>query len=143
MKRSILTVLFSLAASGFASAAVTALPLRMPAPVTPLAILPATMPTPLSGPLSGLGISLPVRRGPEHLIHIPNRRDEVNNPIKRVMPEIAIRFVDGAEQPAGKKEDLDELFDKGSEAGRSERGPVGSSRRVSFPELDLERELGI
>lgn len=171
MKRSILTVVIFVAAAGLASAASPAAILRLAAPVSPIAGLPIALPGPVSGPLSGLGISLPTRlttgdvtlfdprvlpqpfhmparRSPEHLVNLPNGHDNVRNPIDRIMPVITIRFADTVPTPAERKEKLDELFDnqrqdRGTRIGGNRREEVGSSRNVHFPERELERELGL
>jgi hypothetical protein len=188
MKRSTLTLTLLLPAICAAAAAAQIVPVRFSAPVSPIAGLPKYLPSPISGPLAGNGISLPslvpaltptlklsaaaplLASLPVAPALLPSRpgslpaspadgsRDVVNNPLRRVMPGVTIRFAATAAQSASgsapsvkatpdeAKGDLDEAFDGSEQPARRpvlRRGPISSERHISLPETDLERELGL
>lgn len=110
-----LTLLAAALCAASASAQVT--PIRFSAPVNPIAGLPKLLPSPMTGPLVGTGISLPnlvpalnpsvtlaaVAPAPapvslpahqELIPAIPAQRagGDVVNPLQRVMPGVVVRF---------------------------------------------------
>lgn len=172
MKTSTLTLAAALPLLCAALASAQIAPVRLSAPVNPVAGLPKLLPSPMTGPLAGMGISLPTvvpslapapallaaaapapaplpaalpsRRVP--VLPVAPSRDTVINPLRRIMPGVTVRF--GEQKPAEKtapdagKDRLDELFDGDGEIPGLNRGPVGHERRISLPEDDLMRELG-
>lgn len=115
-----LTPLTLVAALCAATASAQVTPVRFAAPVNPIAGLPKLLPSPISGPLAGTGISLPslvpaltpsvvlAAAAPapipaasvnlpvvhEELIPAiqPARDPNVGNPLQRVMPGVVVRF---------------------------------------------------
>lgn len=148
------------------------------APMNPVAGLPMSLPSPMTGPLTGLGIEFPTPTlpliapapkllpGPATSVPfvLPSRgvvvpmaaiteeHEIVINPVRRATPGVTLRLAEkSAVKPApnAKKGDqtvkngLDHLFDGSADATDSNREPVSSDRHISFPERDLERELGL
>lgn len=126
----------------------------------PIISLPKSMPSPLSGPLAGTliqlptptvapslslsAVSLPVAAIPA--APITARRENVANPMNRVLPTITVRFGETAQrqdqpkdsiQQDKQKDDLDHLFD--GEAFPTHR----PGRRINIPEREMEQELGL
>lgn len=128
MKRITLTFALPILAVAISAAQVT--PVRFVAPVNPIAGLPRLLPSPMTGPLVGTGItlpnlvpaltpsltlasaapiasyvlpvSMPARGGQIPAAPAQPSRDGVVNPLRRVMPGVVIRFNDpsGAAKPA-------------------------------------------
>ncbi|MFI5349356.1 MAG: hypothetical protein ACHQ2Z_07425 [Elusimicrobiota bacterium] len=177
MNRSILPLTLLLPVFAAATANAQLSTVRFAAPVNPIASLPKLLPSPMVGPLAGTGITLPslvpaltpsivlAAATPDFILpmRMPSRdntlpakptkpsRDGVNNPLRRVIPGVIIRF-DSVALPAAKpdasKERLDQEFDgQGAPpkpiVGLPRRGAVSSGRHITLPEWDLERELGI
>ena len=119
MKRSILPLTLILPVLAAATAAAQLTTIRFAAPVSPIAGLPILLPSPITGPLAGNGITLPnlvpaltpspslaAFPLPAYLpsVRMPSRqdrlpaaparpsRDEVVNPLRQVMPGVIIRF---------------------------------------------------
>jgi hypothetical protein len=180
MKRFALPLTLLLPVLAAATSAAQIAPLRFIAPVNPVAGLPKLLPSPLTGPLVGSGINLPslvpaltpslrlTPAAPQIGVILPVRmpsrdgqfptlpttpsRDGVNNPIRRVIPGVVIRFngapaQPGAATPEVSKEKLDHAFDGDLPSkpvvGQMRRQPITSGRHITLPEWDLERELGI
>jgi hypothetical protein len=156
MKRSILTltILLSVLAAATASAQLTTI--RFSAPVNPVESLPKLLPSPMTGPLIGNGITLPSFaaawtpefrlpaaaprlpfalpvRLPASGVRFPEIHDGPAYPLHRVTPGTAIRFVSastiqsGAAQSDASKERLDGVFDG---AGRASKPSVDLPRRT-------------
>jgi len=185
MKRSTLILALALPALVAANSAAQIMPVRMFAPVNPVAGLPKVLPSPVTGPLAGMNISLPslipaLSPAPALLaaaspaaafptnrlplpVSLPSHRlpvlpsapsrDSVINPVRRIMPGVVVRFASASRkegsdgertQPTAKKDELDQIFDgnQGVKPGAG-RGVIDSGRRISLPEDDLMRELGI
>jgi|GEM_PF-2776482 len=83
-------------------------------------------------------------------------RENVRHPLNAVLPDRTIRLQarraddGGRAAPAAaqqEKDDLDAIFDRGQSDGGSpplsRRGPAGTNHRITTPEDDLERELGL
>lgn len=176
MKRT--TLILAAAVQSLIAAAATAqiMPARAIAPVNPIAGLPRMLPSPLSGPLAGISISLPsavpaltpapallpapAALAPSALpASLPTRRvpvlpagpsrDGVNNPVRRIIPGVVVRFAEPAPKsekaaPEQRRDELDQLFDGDKQLPKPavDRGPIGHERRISLPEDDLMRELG-
>lgn len=171
MKRSTLILASVLPLLCAAISAAQIMPLRLTAPVNPVAGLPKLLPSPMTGPLAGMVIqlptivpalapapallpaaapapivpvSLPARRAPLAVPTLPSRE----NPLRRIMPGVTVRFAETAKgektAPDAAKDDLDQLFDGDGQPAKPgvNRGPVGHERRISLPEDDLMRELG-
>lgn len=127
----------------------------------PIISLPKNLPSPLSGPLIGTPISLPMPTLtpslspasvslpavaiPTPVAPITARRENVANPMNRVVPTITVRFAETAErkdEPKNaieqneQKDDLDGLFDGHLPAHRP-------GRRINIPEREMEQELGL
>ncbi|MFI5362344.1 MAG: hypothetical protein ACHQ49_10275 [Elusimicrobiota bacterium] len=178
MKRFLLPLAIFLPVLCAASASAQFATIRIGAPVNPVAGLPKLFPSPLTGPLAGAGISLPgavpaltpslklpapapfageiapiilpAREGQIPSTPARRSRENVINPLQRVMPGVVIRFAGAPAKPAAgntdaAREALDFTFDGSGRPVRPSvlRAPVAPSRRVTIPELDLERELGI
>jgi hypothetical protein len=176
MKHSILTLTILLPVLAAATASAQMASIRFAAPVNPIAGLPKLFPSPMTGPLVGSGITLPslvpaltpslslAAAAPLLPLRMPTRggqipvqpsRDNVVNPLRRVMPGVVIRFTGpasstnpGAAKPDASKERLDGAFDGEGLPSKPivnmpGRKPVSSGRHISLPEWDLERELGI
>lgn len=174
MKRSTLILASVLPLLCAAMSAAQIMPLRLSAPVNPVAGLPKLLPSPMTGPLAGMGISLPTlvpalapapallaaaapapvlpvslpsRRAPMAVPALPSR-ENVINPLRRIMPGVTVRFAEPAKgektAPDAAKDDLDQLFDGDGQPAKPgvNRGPIGNERRISLPEDDLMRELG-
>lgn len=173
MKRSTLILASVLPLLCAALSAAQIMPLRLSAPVNPIAGLPKLLPSPMTGPLAGMGISLPTlvpalapasvlpaaaapapvlpvslpsRRAPMAVPTLPSR-ENVINPLRRIMPGVTVRFAGpakGEKAAPDAKDDLDQLFDGDGQPVKPgvNRGPVGNERRISLPEDDLMRELG-
>jgi hypothetical protein len=120
MKRITLTFALPILAVAISAAQVT--PIRFAAPVNPIAGLPRLLPSPMTGPLVGTGItlpnlvpaltpsltlasaapiasyilpvSMPARDGQIPATPAQSSRDGVVNPLRRVMPGVVIRFND-------------------------------------------------
>ena len=155
MRRSILPLTIFLPLLGAATAAAQMTAIRFVAPVNPISGLPKLFPSPKTGPILGTGITfpnlvpvflpvrMPTREGQLPATPAQPSRDGVVNPLRRVMPDVVIRFELTPDAP---KEKLDEAFDGEARKPAVElprRNPVSSGRHVSLPEWDLERELGI
>lgn len=85
---------------------------------------------------------------------VDGARENIRHPLTGVLPDTTLRLQarrssDGApaETAAQDKEDSDGMFDRGQPGPQTvrlpQREPVGSSRRITTPEDDLERELGL
>ncbi|HEX4048204.1 MAG TPA: hypothetical protein VH309_10240 [Elusimicrobiota bacterium] len=121
MKRSILPLALALPLFAAATASAQLASIRFVAPVNPVAGLPRLLPSPMTGPLAGSGItlpnlvpaltpslslaaaaapasaylpspSLPAREGRIPASPAQPSRDGVVNPLRRVMPGVVIRF---------------------------------------------------
>jgi hypothetical protein len=155
MKRSILplTLLLSVFTASTASAQVA--PIRFSAPVNPVESLPRLLPSALTGPLIGTGITLPgfgpaltpalrlpapalrpfilPTRLPASGVRFPEIHDGAITPLRRVTPGTAIRFVSasaaetGAAQSGASNERLDGLYDG---AGRPSKPSIGLPSRT-------------
>lgn len=123
----------------------------------PIINIPKSLPSPLSGPLSGTRIQLPMPTVTPSLqlsaislpvIAIPAapitaRRENVTNPMSRVLPTITIQLAANKTEPknaveqADEKNDLDQIFD-------GETLPAHRpGRRINIPEREMEQELGL
>jgi hypothetical protein len=95
---------------------------------------------------------------PERIVKIPSYRvdggrENVRNPLASVLPDATIRLrarrSDGDGRVAASaeqdKDDLDAIYDRGQSGSEplSRRGPSGTNHRITTPEQDLERELGL
>ena len=113
-----LTPLTLVAALCAATASAQVTPVRFAAPVNPIAGLPKLLPSPMTGPLAGTGISLPslvpaltpsvvlaaVAPSPVPSLSLPAAHEElipaiqpvrdpgVSNPLQRVQPGVVVRF---------------------------------------------------
>ena len=181
MKRFTLPLTLLLPVLAAATAAAQLTPVRFIAPVNPIAGLPRLFPSPMIGPLAGTGVTLPslvpaltpslslAYSLPDLIlpVRVPSRdgqlpmtphkpsRDGVNNPLRRVIPGVIIRFdgisapsKPGAAKPDASKEKLDQEFDGSGAPSRPavelpRRKPISSGRHITLPEWDLEKELGI
>lgn len=176
MKRSTLILAVTIQALAASASFSQVMPIRAIAPINPIAGLPKLLPSPMSGPLTGMGISLPTvlptlapspallaaaapapspvsfpailpSRAPSLPVPANPSHENVINPLRRVLPGVAIRFADAPKadkKPDAAKDNLDQLFD-GEDAPIKPgigRGVVGNERRISLPEDDLMRELG-
>jgi hypothetical protein len=140
---------------------VAGLPKLLPSPLgAPLAgtrielpgLVPSLTPSPAllaaAAPAAILPVSLPTRRAPMALPTLPSH-ENVINPLRTIMPGVTIRFGEKAKgekaAPDAVRDNLDQLFDGDGQSTKPgvDRGPIGNERRISLPEDDLMRELGI
>ncbi len=180
MKRFPIVIAVALPAFLAAASFAQIVPVRVSVPVNPVAGLPKLLPSPLSGPLTGMGISLPSpvptlapspallsaavapapiparslpavlpTRAPGLPVPANPSHENVNNPLRKIMPGVVVRFADNAPKgekaaPGGKNEALDELFDGDGQPLKPgmNRGAISHERRISLPEDDLMKELG-
>ncbi|HAZ07087.1 MAG TPA: hypothetical protein DCZ01_00885 [Elusimicrobia bacterium] len=124
----------------------------------PVVLLPKTLPS----PFTGMTIQLPARSIAPALdlpaislptpaaiirIHIRADRENVVNPIRRIVSVVNAQFDERKEAPRAQaeqdaeKDRLDHLFD--GDASPNSQPPARSGHRVNLPELELERELGL
>lgn len=148
---------------------VMSLPKSMPSPLTgPLAgqgislptPIPALVPTgviaapapsalpaaaPAIAPAAAITETIPA-------VKVDGSRENVAHPLRRIQPGVTVRFgaasgdkAEPAPAPQAEKENLDHLFDGDELQGNAVDGrrPVSHERRISLPEWDLERELGL
>lgn len=127
----------------------------------PVVLLPTILPSPISGPYTGMTIQLPARGIVPALnlpaislpapltivgIHINTGRENVVNPTRRIVSVVNARLgerkepLSQAEQDS-EKDRLDRLFD--GDASPDGQSPARSSHRIDLPERELERELGL
>jgi len=161
MKRSALTLAFLLPAVCAATAAAQVTFVRLAIPVNPIAGLPILLPSPMTGPLAGNGISLPALTPtliptlklmpapqapwPAFMpLSLPGRngqvpapaepsRDGVVNPLRRVMPGVVIRFSDAASKPPVKPVPAGPDADKQKLDGEFDGDVAPAKPAVSFP----------
>jgi hypothetical protein len=160
MKRSALILALALPAFSAAISAAQIIPVRFSAPVNPVVGLPTLRPSPLASPLVGARIELPsllpsltpspallAAAAPAVLPASPSR-ENASNPLRRIMPGMIVGLSEQTESPKASpeadKDRLGQVFDgDGRPVKPGANGPIGSERRISLPEDDLMRELGI
>jgi hypothetical protein len=142
---------------------------RLPSPfpgLSPTVVLsaPAVMAAPLprtavaaaaAAPAGSIVIVVPQRDDKIPSFRVDGDRENVRHPLTGVLPDRTIRLLargsSDDRRPAARadqdKDDLDGIFDRGQNAPQivrlPQRGPVAPSRRITTPEDDLERELGL
>lgn len=144
--------------AGSANAQYRAIVPTFPGANNPVISLPKNMPSPLSGPLSGMSIQLPTPTLTPSLslaavalpvaaipaAPITARRENVANPMNRVVPTISVRFGETAERK-GEPKNAVEQNDEKDELDRIFDGelPTRPGRRINIPEREMEQELGL
>ena len=128
----------------------------------PIVLLPKTLPSPFTGPYTGMTIQLPARSIAPALdlpaislpapvtivgIHINTGRENVVNPTRRIVSVVNAQFGERKEAPRAQAEQdaekkrLERLFD--GDASSDSQPLVRPENRIDLPESELERELGL